>query len=193
MEKPNKLPFVINVVMACITVLFGVLGATGYASCFPDCQDSILLNLPGTWYYSVVKILLGLASTVGTVLGVFICFNIVEPILKKLFPENRFLVASCMIRMFVLTFAAGITASVPELGNIMSLSGNLTNPTLSLIFPAIGHIALFYKTASRITIAKDIALLFCGLTILVIGIYTCLYYIIHDILSPKLSLNVSLT
>ena len=40
--------------MAGITVLFGVLGATGYTSCFPDCQDSILLNLPGTWYELIV-------------------------------------------------------------------------------------------------------------------------------------------
>ena len=50
MVKPNKLPFVINIVMACITVLFGLMGATGYASCFPDCKDSILLDLPGSWY-----------------------------------------------------------------------------------------------------------------------------------------------
>ena len=56
-------------------------------------------------YYSVVKIVLGLASTVGTVLVIFICFNIVEPVLRTLFPENRFLVAAVMTRVFVLTLA----------------------------------------------------------------------------------------
>jgi membrane-bound ClpP family serine protease len=78
-------------------------------------------------------------------------------------------------------FTAGITAAIPELGNVMSLAGTLTNPTLSLIFPAIGHITLFYKTASRTSLATDIALLFCGLFILVIGLYASLYYIIHDL------------
>ena len=77
----------------------------------------------------------------------------------------------------------------------MSLSGNLTNPLLSLVFPAVGHIALFYKTASRVNIAKDIGLLFCGLLILVTGVYTSLYSIIFDI-APKpessASLNVPL-
>ncbi|CAB3982015.1 proton-coupled amino acid transporter 1 isoform X2 [Paramuricea clavata] len=181
MQEPNKIPFVINIVMACVTVLYGLLGATGYAACFPQCKDSILLNVPGSRYHSIVKILLGLASSVGSVLGMFVCFNVVEPILKTLLPENRFLVASITTRIFVVTFAAGITAAVPELGNVMSLAGTLTNPTLSLILPAIGHIALFYKTCSRISLAKDIALLFCGLLILVIGVYTSLYYIFYDL------------
>ena len=52
-----------------------------------------------------MKILLGLSSTVGTILALFICFNIVEPILKTLIPENRFLIASITTRIFVVTLA----------------------------------------------------------------------------------------
>ena len=48
MKEPRKLCFVIDIVMACVTVLFAIMGAAGYASCYPDCADSILLNLPGS-------------------------------------------------------------------------------------------------------------------------------------------------
>lgn len=78
-------------------------------------------------------------------------------------------------------FTAGITSAAPQLGNFMSLAGTFTNPTLSLIFPAVGHIALFYRTQSRISLAKDVALLLCGLLILGTGLYASMYYIIFDI------------
>ena len=56
-------------------------------------------------YYSVVKIFLGMASCVGTLLGMFVCFNIVENLLRIFFPENRFLVAAITTRIFVVTLA----------------------------------------------------------------------------------------
>ena len=49
MREPNKIPLIVNIVMAIVTVLYGLMGATGFASCFPECKDSILLNLPETW------------------------------------------------------------------------------------------------------------------------------------------------
>ena len=52
-----------------------------------------------------MKILLGLASSVGSVLGMFVFFNVVEPVLKTLLPENRFLVASITTRIFIVTLA----------------------------------------------------------------------------------------
>ena len=63
----------------------------------------------------------------------------------------------------------------------MSLAGTLTNPVLSLIFPAIGHVTLFYETLSRTAFAKDIALFVIGLAILVTGLYTSFYHIIHNL------------
>ena len=63
----------------------------------------------------------------------------------------------------------------------MSLAGTLTNPTVGFIFPAVAHMALFYKTLSRASLAKDIALLFCGLLILALGLYSSIYNIIHDL------------
>lgn len=64
----------------------------------------------------------------------------------------------------------------------MSLAGTLTNPVLSLIFPAIGHVALFYETLSRTAFAKDIALFVIGLVILVTGLYTSFYHIILNLM-----------
>lgn len=57
----------------------------------------------------MVKILLGLASSVGAVLGMFLFFNVVEPVLKTLLPENRFLFASITMRILVLTLAGNVT------------------------------------------------------------------------------------
>ncbi|XP_028401799.1 proton-coupled amino acid transporter 3-like [Dendronephthya gigantea] len=185
MKEPSKVHFVINIVLACVTVLYAVMGAAGYASCHPDCADSILLNLPGSRYASIVKIFLGLASCIGTVLGMFVCFNVVEPILGHYFPESCMLFTSTTTRIFFLTFAAGITAAVPELTNVMSLAGSFTNPVFGFIFPAFGHIALFRRTLSRVDLAKDIALLFCGLFILFIGFYTSLYMIVLDLEYPS--------
>ena len=63
----------------------------------------------------------------------------------------------------------------------MSLAGTLTNPVLSLIFPAMGHMGLFYETLSRTDVAKDIGLLVIGLSILVTGLYTSFYHIVHNL------------
>ena len=179
-KKPKQLPLVINVVMLGVSFMYAVLGSFGYISCFPDCQDSIVLNLPDLWYYSVAKILLGFATLCGLVFVSFIVYDAIEPILEALVPENRFYVVALLFRMLVITFSAAISACVPQLGNVISFCGSFVAISAGFLLPAATHTLLLYKQLSRFTIAANIIFSFCGIFILIAGVYTSVSEIISD-------------
>ena len=86
----------------------------------------------------------------------------------------RFLCMSRVHQAFIVTsyFAAAITASVPQLGNVMSLAGSFVTATVGFLFPSVTHTLLLYNQLSRFTIAANILFFFSGLVILFSGVYT---------------------
>jgi amino acid permease len=72
----------------------------------------------------------------------------------------------------ILSFAAGVATSVPQLGNVMSLTGSFVTATVGFLLPAVSHTLLLYNQLSRFTIAANIIFLFSGLVVLFAGVYT---------------------
>ena len=74
----------------------------------------------------------------------------------------RFLCMSRVHQAFIVTsyFAAAITASVPQLGNVMSLAGSFVTATVGFLFPSVTHTLLLYNQLSRFTIAANILFFF---------------------------------
>ena len=163
-----------------VSCLYAVFGSFGYISCFPQCQDSIVLNLPDLWYYSVAKILLGFAAMCGLVFVFFIVYDAIEPILEAQVPENRFYVVSLLFRMLIITCSAAISACVPQLGNIMSFCGSFVAISAGFLLPAATHTLLLYKQLSRFTIAANLVFLFCGILVLIAGVYTSISEIVNN-------------
>ncbi|CAB4018072.1 Hypothetical predicted protein [Paramuricea clavata] len=79
---------------------------------------------------------------------------------------------SLLFRILILTISAGIAASVPQLGNVMSLAGSFVTATVGFLLPAVSHTLLLYNQLSRFTIVANIIFLFSGLVVLFAGVYT---------------------
>ncbi|XP_028406627.1 proton-coupled amino acid transporter 1-like isoform X2 [Dendronephthya gigantea] len=179
-RKPRQLPLVINVIMIGISFTYVFVGTIGYVSCFPECEDSIILNLPNFWFYSVCKILMGAAGGITVILAYNIGYDVVKPILKSQVPESRFYLISLLFNALLLTSSAAFTASVPQLGNVFSLVGSFVAATIGLLLPAVAHTLLLYDRLSRFTILTNVIFLFCGLFVLFAGVYTSVKEIVKD-------------
>ncbi|XP_028406640.1 proton-coupled amino acid transporter 1-like [Dendronephthya gigantea] len=179
-RKPRQLPLVINVIMIGVSCTYVFVGSIGYVSCFPECQDSIILNLPNFWFYSVCKILMGLAGCASIILSSYVAYETFAPILKSQVPEHQFRLISLMFRTLLLTFAAAFTASIPQLGNVISLAGSFVTGTIGFLLPAVAHTLLLYNQLSRFTIITNVIFLLCGLFVLFAGVYTSIVEIVED-------------
>ncbi len=62
----------------------------------------------------------------------------------------------------------------------MSLGGSLVTATVGLLLPAVSHTLLLYNQLSRFTIAANILFLFCGLFVLIAGVYTSIFQIVQE-------------
>lgn len=173
-------PFgVLNIAMSIITILYLFFGAMGYWRYGETIKSSVTLNLPiSSIVGQIVRILysFGLFISYGLnlIVGVDILLQgfVTKRIENFKWWKKVFVAYSIRLSTVVVTFI--LSVSVPFLGLVISLLGNVLVTCLMFIFPALMEICACWPDDfghGRWKLWKDISILVFGLLTMGVGTY----------------------
>ncbi|CAB4017337.1 proton-coupled amino acid transporter 3 [Paramuricea clavata] len=181
MREPKRFPDVVKYGMTVVMVVYISMGTFGYLTCTDHCEGSITLNLPGTAFFSIVKLAVAVSVFFSYFIQAYVPLKIVEPWIFEQIPEKRHFITDTAIRALLVLFTCGLAAAVPQLHNVISLVGALTMSLLGFVFPVVIHSITFYNDLSWIVHAKNVAIFVFGILGCLAGTYTAIYNIIKTL------------
>ncbi|XP_028409351.1 proton-coupled amino acid transporter 1-like [Dendronephthya gigantea] len=183
MKEPKHFPDVVKIGMTVVMVIYISMGTFGYLTCVDDCEGSITLNLPGTVFFSIVKLAVAVSVFFSFFIQAYVPIKIIEPPLFELIPEKRHLIIDTAIRIIIVLITCGLAAAIPQLHNVISLVGALSMSSLGFVFPVAIHSITFYNDLSWLVHAKNIFIFLFGILGSLAGTYTAVYNIIKTVQS----------
>ncbi|KAI9313574.1 transmembrane amino acid transporter protein-domain-containing protein [Dichotomocladium elegans] len=169
MEKPEKFPMVLTIVMVIVATILCAVGAMGYVAFGSDVKTVALLNLPEGPLASVVQLGYALAVHLTNPLCLFPTIRIIE---HGIFGERTGKHSTSIkwqknaVRFGVVIVGALIAwGGANDLDKFISLIGSICCCPLSLIFPPLFHLQLsttkgFCKIIDQILIVFGTGVMF---------------------------------
>ncbi|XP_046852203.1 proton-coupled amino acid transporter 3-like [Xenia sp. Carnegie-2017] len=179
MREPKHFSSVVMFGMTIVMIVYISMGTFGYLTCTDHCEGSITLNLPGTAFFSIVKLAVAISVFFSYFIQAYVPLKIIEQSTLEKIPENRVLIFDITIRIILVLFTCGLAGAVPQLHNIISLVGALSMSLLGFVFPVAIHSITFYDKLSWIVHAKNIFIFVFGVLGCLAGTYTATYHIIQ--------------
>ncbi|XP_066591707.1 proton-coupled amino acid transporter 1-like isoform X2 [Prorops nasuta] len=186
MKKPsnfNRTLGVLNVGMVVVGTMFVLMGFLAYLKYGDEVMGSVTLNLLSNQVLpQCIKLAISLSILLTYSLQFYVPVAIMWPkVVEQFGPfkwptvmEIGFRSALCLVT-FILAEA------IPQLGLFISLVGAVSSTALALIFPPIIEMVVRYQDArlGKLTISKDIMIVFIGLLGFVTGTYESLTKIVN--------------
>jgi amino acid permease len=175
MAEPEKFPMVLAYTITVVAVIFGSVGALGYAAFGENIQTIVVLNLPVTSGWTItVQVLYSLAI----ILSVPLMLSPASRILTDAFftgrsggVEPKVKLQKNAIRVLLMCACAVVSFVVggPNLDKFVSFVGSVACMPLCFIFPAMFH----YKACAKTIRSKvlDIILGFFGVAAMAFTLY----------------------
>ncbi|KAI9497581.1 transmembrane amino acid transporter protein-domain-containing protein [Zychaea mexicana] len=146
MEKPEKFPMVLTLVMILVATALCSVGSLGYVAFGTDVKTVALLNLPDGPLGSTVQLGYALAVHMTNPLALFPTVRIVEHALfgERTGKHNLHIKwqKNCLRFAIVVTCGVIAWAGANDLDKFISLIGSICCCPLSLIFPPLFHLSL---------------------------------------------------
>ncbi|KAI7887539.1 hypothetical protein K492DRAFT_139636 [Lichtheimia hyalospora FSU 10163] len=146
MERPEKFPLVLTIVMGIVATVLCLVGSLGYVAFGTDVKTVALLNLPDGLLGNTVQLFYALAVHLTNALTLFPTVRIVE---HALFGERTGKHNATIkwqknaLRCAIVIVGAVIAwAGANDLDKFISLIGSICCCPLSLIFPPLFHMGL---------------------------------------------------
>ena len=137
MKKPGEFKWVLNTGMLFVFLLYVAFGFLGYNKYHDAIQASISLNLPSNWYFSMTKVLFGLAMYVSYALQFVVPVRILMPWVNRTFPQGTEVVREYLFRLVLIMVTFIAAMAIPFLNIFIELLGSLASSSLALSLPAI--------------------------------------------------------
>ncbi|KAI4348837.1 hypothetical protein L6164_009509 [Bauhinia variegata] len=186
MKDRTKFPRLLAQTFSGITLVYILLGFSGYMAFGDETKDIIILNLPRNWS--------SLAIQVGLCLGLVFTFpmmmhpvnEIVEGKMKcwkwfnNPFPSHKDdgnsitklgKIVSYITRAIVVSVLAILASFVPAFGVFASFVGSTVCAMLSFVLPATFHLKLFGSSLHLWQKVLDSIIVICGLLFAIYGTY----------------------
>nr|CAD7201108.1 unnamed protein product [Timema douglasi] len=168
-------PGVLNVTMAVVVLLFGVMGFVGYLKFGENTRASITLNLPTENILAQTAKLLISASILLTFgLQFFVPTDISWPMIEKHVRERWKNILQNVYRISMVTAIVLLATAVPNLGPIISLVGSVVYSIIGLLCPAVIETATCWEHGLgrwNWLLWKNLLIILFALVALVTGTY----------------------
>ncbi|KAI8140959.1 transmembrane amino acid transporter protein-domain-containing protein [Fennellomyces sp. T-0311] len=173
MEKPEKFPMVLTLVMVLVATALCAVGSLGYIAFGTDVKTVALLNLPDGPLGSAVQLGYALAVHMTNPLALFPTVRIVEHALfgERTGKHNIRIKWQKNCLRFAIVVICGIIAwaGANDLDKFISLIGSICCCPLSLIFPPLFHLCL-EKTTGFQRVMDQILVVF-GIGVMLFTLY----------------------
>jgi len=197
-DKPEDFPFVLNIGMCFVTVLYITMGVLGYRTFGDSICGSVTLNLPEGGLYSATKILYSCVIFISFAVQFYVPITFLWPAFKDKFcPSTAHPVRNeLFFRYLLVALTGGMAILIPDLGDIISLVGALASSMLALILPPlIDSIILRHNQPLRkwqyvLVLTKNAMICCFGVMGMVVGTIISMEQLITD-LSPSKNTNSS--
>lgn len=204
MKKPEQMGGcfgIINLSYAILLVLYFTMGLFGYLKYGSEAKGSITVNLPKEILYDCVRLIFVSALLLTYPLQFYVPFEIIWNWVqnKVLAPkeeksanlEENNLKYEYIFRTFLVLLTVVLAVSVPRLNLMMDLVGSISGTALSIILPALIHIAAFWEDTSgsskAFLVTVDILLIIIGLIASASGSYFSFIAIVQSFSNLELS------
>nr|CAD7452075.1 unnamed protein product [Timema tahoe] len=178
MKNPSHFlgcPGVLNVTMAVVVLLFGVMGFVGYLKFGENTRASITLNLPTENILAQTAKLLIAASILLTFgLQFFVPTDISWPMIEKNVCDKWKNILQNVYRISMVTAIVLLATAVPNLGPIISLVGSVVYSIIGLLCPAVIETATCWESGLgrwNWLLWKNLLIIIFSLVALVTGTY----------------------
>nr|CAD7440161.1 unnamed protein product [Timema bartmani] len=178
MKNPSHFlgcPGVLNVTMAVVVLLFGVMGFVGYLKFGENTRASITLNLPTENILAQTAKLLIAASILLTFgLQFFVPTDISWPMIEKNVCDKWKNILQNVYRISMVTAIVLLATAVPNLGPIISLVGSVVYSIIGLLCPAVIETATCWESGLgrwNWLLWKNLLIIMFSLVALVTGTY----------------------
>ncbi|KAG2222420.1 hypothetical protein INT45_009432 [Circinella minor] len=173
MEKPEKFPTVLTMVMVLVATALCAVGSLGYVAFGTDVNTVALLNLPDGAFGSSIQLGYALAVHLTNPLCLFPTVRIVEHALfgERTGKHNLHIKWQKNCLRFAIVVVAGLIAwlGANDLDKFISLIGSICCCPLSLIFPPLFHLCL-EKTTGFQRVIDQILVVF-GVAVMLFTLY----------------------
>ncbi|XP_036369659.1 proton-coupled amino acid transporter 1 isoform X1 [Octopus sinensis] len=186
MRNPQDFPGwtgILNLGMTIVVCLYASLGFYGYLSFADSIEGSITLNLPSNWWYTSVKLLFAVSIFISYGIQFYVPMNLLSSPIRERFGSTKYSqIIDHALRVILICALTGFASCIPHLDLLIALIGAFASSGLALIFPPIIEMITYSaegEQLTKLTIAKNIFILFIGVTGFVTGTYTSVKEIIN--------------
>jgi len=167
--------------MTITTCIFTATGFFGYAKYGENVASTITLNMPNTWLFDMVRIVLIISVFFGIPVQSYVIIEMLWPaILRKLpFSSSYFLPLEYVFRFLVILLTYTVAMVVPHLEFIISFVGITLGSILAFSLPGLFDLMTFWddrwngsRTTAILIMIKDLLLIVVGIVCVFLGLYS---------------------
>ncbi|XP_068632472.1 proton-coupled amino acid transporter-like protein CG1139 [Battus philenor] len=181
MEQPKRFVGMFglfSIGMFSITILYLVMGVFGYLKYGEDIKATITLNLPQEQKKAqAAKIIFAVAIFLTFPLQNYVAYNMMWRKLQKMIPPTQQTFLDYLLRIGLVVFPWLLAVAIPHLGPFISLFGAFCLSLLTVVFPGIMDLCLWYPDGYGLLHYKyirDVLIIIVGFACLLSGVYTSL-------------------
>uniref|UniRef100_A0A5S6QTH1 Aa_trans domain-containing protein n=1 Tax=Trichuris muris TaxID=70415 RepID=A0A5S6QTH1_TRIMR len=129
---------VLSVSMTIVTAVYAATGFFGYATFGDEVKGSITLNMPQTWIYDLVKVMLMAAVYLGYPVQLYVVTEMLWPGIKRkvnVATERNLLLLELAIRTLLVLITYVFAVAIPNLEKIIPFVGVTAGMFLGFVFP----------------------------------------------------------
>jgi len=165
MKNAKDFPFILNVGMTSIILLYIVFGGIGYMKYGDAIEDSITLNLPAQPLYESVKILYSFVIFISYAVQLYVPVQILLPSVQRKLNNWMNLgpiQSEYILRMVLILFTCTLAVLIPDLGDFISLIGSLAGSMLALILPPFLWLVCFPEKVTKLRLFLHVLIMIIG-------------------------------
>ncbi|CDW54879.1 Transmembrane amino acid transporter protein [Trichuris trichiura] len=180
---------VLSVSMTIVTAVYAATGFFGYATFGDEVKGSITLNMPQTWVYDSVKVMLMIAVFLGYPVQLYVVTAMLWPGIKRkvnVSNERNLLLLELAVRAVLVCTTYVFAIAIPNLEKIIPFVGVTAGMFLGFVFPPSISIIAYAEDVYRMSrplkywfFTKNIFFICLGIVGTMAGLYANLLNIFN--------------
>jgi len=167
--------------MVLTTCIYSATGFFGYAKYGDDVAETVTKNMPNTWLFDVIKIILILSVYFGTPIQFYVIIEMLWPAILRKLPvsSSYFLPLEYAFRFLVVLLTYALAMVIPHLDLIIPLVGITVGSIIAFFLPGLFDMVTFWddrrlesKKIFAFCLVKDLCLMILGIFALIVGLYS---------------------